>query len=139
MPGDHGGVLCVAVSGLWKVLVAPGLHIVDHIHKAPAQIGQGVFDPRRDFLKIMPDQETIRFQLPELLRQGGFRDFAELAAQCAKSVNITKRDIVEYLKLPFAAQYFFAALTLSYSVGLRSAFFSSAQPPVGNDFLFDRI
>lgn len=84
----------------------PGLHIVDHIHKAPAQIGQGVFDPRRDFLKIMPDQETIRFQLPELLRQGGFRDFAELAAQCAKSVNITKRDIVEYLKLPFAAQYF---------------------------------
>ena len=55
---DDGPVLEVGQIGSYsirQIVLAPGLHVVDDVHEAPAQIGQGVFDPRRDFLKIMPD------------------------------------------------------------------------------------
>ena len=57
------------------------LLLADHIHETPAQIGQGIFHPRRDLMEVVPDQEAVGLQFPELFGQGGLRDLTRRMPQ----------------------------------------------------------
>ena len=119
-------------SPLRQVSISPGLHIADYIHEAPAQIGQGIFHPRRDLLEVVPNQEAVGLQFPELLRQGRLCYLLQLAAQGPESANIAKGYIVENFQLPFAAQNLLKGRHGLAALNCRFRFSHGFQPPGGH-------